>query len=85
MTNTDAYAGRPVQETLTDLGVQSDKGLMTAEVEERQNRYGFNEVSEKEEALWHRILRRFWGPIAGMIEIAAVLSAIVGKWDDFVP
>ncbi len=33
--------------------------------------------------LLHRIFRRFWGPIPWMIEIAAILSAAVQKWEDF--
>ena len=36
------------------------------------------------EPLWHRIFRRFWGPIPWMIEVAAILSALVQKWDDFI-
>ena len=41
------------------------------------------QVEEKEEPLWHRVLRRFWGPIPWMIEAAAILSAVVQKWEDF--
>ena len=58
-------------------------GLSATEAQARLQEYGFNEIQEKEEALWHRIFRRFWGPIPWMIEIAAVLSAFVQKWDDF--
>ncbi len=50
----------------------------------RLGRFGYNEIEEHEEPLWHRVFRRFWGPIPGMIEVAAALSAIVQKWDDFV-
>ncbi len=30
-----------------------------------------------------RIFRRLWGPIPWMIEVAAILSALAGKWEDF--
>ncbi len=81
---TDDYAGRPVAETLAALGVEAERGLAAAEIGPRLGRYGYNEIDEKEETLWHRVFRRFWGPIPWMIETAAVLSAVVQKWDDFV-
>ncbi len=61
----------------------SSTGLTSAEAKIRLEKYGFNEIPEKDESLFHRIFRRFWGPIPWMIEIAAVLSAVVKKWEDF--
>lgn len=81
---TDDYAKQAAEETLKALHVDAGKGLGADSVEQRLNQYGYNAISEKEEPLWHRIFRRFWGPIPWMIEAAAILSAIVGKWDDFV-
>lgn len=46
-------------------------------------KFGPNEIPEKEESSIKRIFKRFWGPIPGMIELAAILSAIARKWDDF--
>ncbi len=83
-TVTDDYAKQSVEETLKALGVDTGMGLGAADVEQRLKTYGYNEIEEKEESLWHRIFRRFWGPIPWMIETAALLSAVVGKWDDFV-
>jgi len=80
---TDEFARQPAPETLRQLGVAADKGLSARQVRERVARYGNNEIAEKEEPLWHRVFRRFWGPIPWMIETAAVLSAVVEKWDDF--
>ncbi len=59
------------------------RGLSFQEVEKRFKKFGLNEIPEKEEPLWHRIFRRFWGPIPWMIEIAGILSALVQKWEDF--
>jgi len=80
---TDDYAHQPVQQTLATFGVEADRGLGTAEAQGRLARFGANEIQEKEESLWHRLFRRFWGPIPWMIEIAAFLSAVVQKWEDF--
>jgi H+-transporting ATPase len=81
---TDDYARQPVADTLEQLEVSADKGLSAGQVSERLARFGYNEIREREEPLWHRALRRFWGPIPWMIEAAAILSAVVQKWDDFV-
>jgi H+-transporting ATPase len=80
---TDDYKNISIAETLKKLKTDRDNGLSTAEAQKRLAEYGYNEIEEKEEPLWHRILRRFWGPIPWMIEVAAVLSAIVQKWEDF--
>ncbi|VAX11629.1 Lead, cadmium, zinc and mercury transporting ATPase; Copper-translocating P-type ATPase, partial [hydrothermal vent metagenome] len=82
--NTDYYTEQPVNETLATFKVQANKGLSDAEAARRIKQYGYNEIEEKEEAVWHRLFRRFWGPIPGMIEIAALLSALVQKWEDFI-
>ena len=80
----DDYSQQTTEQTLADLKVSAGEGLGAAEVTQRLSRYGYNEIEEKEEPLWHRIFRRFWGPIPWMIEVAALLSAVVQKWDDFV-
>ncbi len=59
------------------------QGLTDEEVKERLAKYGFNTIEEKEEGWFPRLLKRFWGPIPWMIETAAVLSAAVGRWEDF--
>ena len=77
------YEGQPVEETLAELKVDGKRGLDDKAVAERRIQFGFNEIEEKEEALWHRVFRRFWGPIPWMIEVAGILSATVQKWEDF--
>ncbi|HDZ77795.1 MAG TPA: metal-transporting ATPase, partial [Gammaproteobacteria bacterium] len=63
--------------------VIAENGLSKAEADQRIRQYGYNAIDEKEESLGHRIFRRFWGPIPWMIEAAALLSALVQKWEDF--
>ncbi len=80
---TDDYSAQSIVETVQALHTDAGQGLNTVEVTKRLEQYGYNEIEEKEETLWCRIFRRFWGPIPWMIEVAALLSAIVQKWEDF--
>ena len=59
------------------------QGLSSDEAREILRKTGPNEIPDKDESTFHRIFRRFWGPIPWMIEAAAVLSALVQKWEDF--
>jgi H+-transporting ATPase len=80
----DDYAKQAPEDTLRFLGTDIERGLTRTEAARRLDQYGFNEIREKEESLWHRIFRRFWGPIPWMIEVAGILSLIVHKLADFV-
>jgi H+-transporting ATPase len=81
---TNDYEKLSIAETLTEFQTDQGTGLSEAEAEKRLAEYGYNEIPEKEESTFHRIFRRFWGPIPWMIEVAALLSAVVRKWDDFI-
>jgi H+-transporting ATPase len=81
---TDDFKKLSIEETIKELDTDSEKGLSKSEAEKRIAEYGYNEIPEKEESAFHRIFRRFWGPIPGMIEVAALLSAIVHRWTDFI-
>jgi len=81
--NTDDYNQQTVNQTLKAFEVDAESGLSKAEARQRLQQYGYNAIDEKEESVWHRIFRRFWGPIPWMIEIAALLSALVQKWEGF--
>lgn len=61
----------------------SKQGLTTAEAEERLDKYGRNELADAQVSNLQRLFRYFWGPIPWMIEIAALLSALIGHWSDF--
>ncbi len=80
---TEDYEKLSIDAVLQNLQTDRERGLSAAEAGSRLQRYGFNEIPEKAESLFHRIMRRFWGPIPWMIEAAAFLSALVGKWEDF--
>ncbi len=59
------------------------EGLTEAEAQKRLGQYGPNEIAEKKTNLLLKFLSYFWGPIAWMIEIAAILSALIQHWPDF--
>ncbi len=80
---TDDYSGQAASTTLSQLESNGEAGLTAEQATSRLQQFGPNEIHEREEPLWHRIFRRFWGPMPWMIEAAAILSALVQKWEDF--
>jgi H+-transporting ATPase len=59
------------------------EGLIDAQVRALREQFGFNEIPERKVSLWHRLFSYLWGPIPWMIEVAAVLAAVLRNWDDF--
>jgi H+-transporting ATPase len=58
-------------------------GLASAAVTSLHNQYGFNDIPAEKRHPLLKFLGYFWGPIPWMIEIAAILSAVITHWDDF--
>ncbi|ABB33702.1 plasma-membrane proton-efflux P-type ATPase [Geobacter metallireducens RCH3] len=61
----------------------SPEGLSPTEAARRLEKVGYNELQEREPSAFRKLLTFFWGPIPWMIEAAALLSALVGHWEDF--
>ncbi|WP_291523738.1 plasma-membrane proton-efflux P-type ATPase [Acidithiobacillus sp.] len=61
----------------------SAQGLTTTEAQQRLAQFGRNALEEKKVSPLMKFLSYFWGPIPWMIEVAAILSAIVRHWADF--
>ncbi len=74
----------PVGQVLTQLHVEPGRGLSGAEAQQRLTQYGPNAIVEKEKSLLSKVVGYFLGPIAYMIEAAALVSAILGHWQDFI-
>ena len=78
----DALKTLPMPELMKRLAASAD-GLTQAEAQKRQAQYGPNEIAEKKTNQYLKFLSYFWGPIPWMIEVAAILSAVVRHWEDF--
>ncbi len=81
MTN-DQKSIQDVRDTAAQLQSDLAQGLTAGEAQKRLEKFGPNEIPEQEESILRRILKRLWGPIPGMIEAAAILSALARKWED---
>ena len=73
-----------MEEKILDTDTKKLVGLSKKEVEKQLLKYGYNELNEKETSWMSRLFKRFWGPIPWMIEVAAILSALVRHWEDFI-
>jgi H+-transporting ATPase len=59
------------------------QGISSTQAAERLQQYGPNALQEKKSSPLFLLLSYFWGPIPWMIEVAAILSALVRHWADF--
>jgi H+-transporting ATPase len=75
-------AALPLAELQKNLGT-SPEGLSQEEAERRLAQHGYNEIPEEKANPFLRFFSYFWGPIPWMIEVAAILSALVQHWTDF--
>ena len=78
----DDFESLPLSEVVKRLDT-SPEGLSQTEADERLTRYGPNEIIEEKPNPILKFLSYFWGPIPWMIEIAVILSGVVGHWPDF--
>ncbi|SDR47379.1 plasma-membrane proton-efflux P-type ATPase [Pseudovibrio sp. Tun.PSC04-5.I4] len=61
----------------------SAEGLTSTAAANRLKLYGPNALQEKKTSKLAELLKTFWGPIPWLIEIAAILSAVIQHWADF--
>ncbi len=57
-------------------------GLEAAAAQRRLAQFGYDELAEQKVNPLLKFLNYFWGPIPWMIEVAAILSAVVRHWAD---
>ena len=81
--SSDDAKKQSVEELWTTLATSS-KGLSSEEANSRLAQFGPNALEEKKEHPLLKFLSYFWGPIPWMIEVAAVLSALVKHWGDLI-
>jgi H+-transporting ATPase len=75
-------ASKSIDDLLKELS-SGWRGLSSSEVLSSRQQHGFNEITERKVNPALKFLAYFWGPIPWMIEVAALLSAGLGRWDDF--
>ncbi len=80
-TEKQKLATLPVDDVTKELD-SSSQGLSQAVAKRRLETYGYNELAEKKANPLLEFLSYFWGPIPWMIEVAAILSAVVQHWAD---
>jgi H+-transporting ATPase len=73
----------PIQDLFRRVS-SGEKGLSSSEAETRLVQYGPNTIEEEKVSPLRKFFGYFWGPIPWMIEVAAVLSAVVRHWADLV-
>jgi H+-transporting ATPase len=74
--DTSEYQETAVAETLIILQ-SSDDGLTESEAVQRLQKFGFNEVSEKKQNSVFAFLKRYWGPMPWLLELAIILSVVL--------
>ena len=82
-TSTTERAASTLQPDMDVLEAQlgtSAAGLSQTEADRRLQQGGANEIPEEAAHPLRKLASYFWGPIPWMIEIAAILSAVVGHW-----
>lgn len=73
------YKEIPVEETIRLLKT-SPNGITESEAKERIDRFGYNEVVEKEKNPILEFLSRYWGPMPWLLEFTMALSYISGHY-----
>ncbi|HEU0273921.1 MAG TPA: cation-transporting P-type ATPase [Candidatus Udaeobacter sp.] len=72
-----------ITQLLAKLGTNPKIELSSTQAQEGASSYGSNVLPEEKTSPLSVLLAYFWGPIAWMIEAAALVALIVGDWGDF--
>lgn len=77
------YFNESTESVLKDLDVDSEVGLKSSEIKERNEKYGINEFTHKEEgSLFDDIKDALLEPMMIILLVAAAVSAIIGEYYD---
>ncbi len=55
------------------------QGLSTAEAQARLLQYGPNAIPEEKPRTWLNFIKKFWGPVPWMLEVAIILEVVIGR------
>ena len=77
--STSEYKKIPLEEIFNLLKASTD-GLAGSEAGRRLEIFGYNEITEEKKSLLLEFLRRYWGPMPWLLELAMGLSFILGHY-----
>ncbi|MDA8325061.1 MAG: HAD-IC family P-type ATPase, partial [Nitrospiraceae bacterium] len=77
--STSEYKKIPLEEIFNLLKASAD-GLAGSEAGRRLEIFGYNEITEEKKSLLLEFLRRYWGPMPWLLELAMGLSFILGHY-----
>jgi H+-transporting ATPase len=63
-------------------GPVDEEGLTEAQVQERRQQFGWNELPEKKINKWWELAKAFWGPMPALIWVAIIVELAVAIWKD---
>lgn len=75
-------ASASIPDTIAALQVNPAAGLANPEVEARRKAHGYNEVAEAKGHPVLKVLGKFWGISAWMLELIIILSAVLRNYSD---
>ena len=77
------YFNKQSSDVLNELKVDGSKGLSSSQVKQRLDKYGANEFTKQEKgSIWDSIKEAITEPMMMILLVAAVISALVGEWQD---
>lgn len=79
----DSLVKSDVNKVIELLQTDINKGLSEKEAEERIKKYGYNTVEEEKRNPLKELGKKFWNATAWVLEVAAVLSFVLGRYLDF--
>ncbi len=74
--NTSEYKEYSISEIIKLLQSSND-GLAESEAKQRLLKFGFNEVTENKNNSFFAFLKRYWGPMPWLLELAIILSIVL--------
>ena len=79
----DLLINAPPEEVVRSLGTDLARGLSEEEAKRRLGEFGYNAVEEERRNPLKDLAKKFWNSTAWILEAAAVLSYVLGKYLDF--
>ncbi|MDD4369393.1 MAG: plasma-membrane proton-efflux P-type ATPase, partial [Oscillospiraceae bacterium] len=83
LTPTDQYRQLTPEQALQQVAATAE-GLSAADVRQRQTNLGRNAIPEAPRRPWLNFIKRYWGPMPWLLELAIALTLILGHYTESV-